>query len=393
MRIVLTGGATGGHVIPFEPIVDALRVVYAEQKESLPGWIDASRLDIYFLGVLTEPAARYFEQLGVKAIHIPSGKLRRYPSAQTVGDLLGRLPLGVLKALLQMWRIMPDAVISKGGFGSLPTSVAAVFYRIPFLLHESDAVLGLANRVMASWASVITVGYADTRRTIQYYKNKTLVTGTPVRALPARPDPAAIKREYGLPDSKPMLLVIGGSQGAKQINDVVLQVLPSLVHDMAVIHVTGSEHEAAVKQRATEVLKSAPAVQNYKVFGYLPRILPVMAAADVVLSRAGATSLAELAHVRKASIVVPLSGAAQDHQRHNAAVLEAAGAARVLDPDNLGRSLLEQSIRDILNHPEIRATLETNIALLDKPRAARDIAELAFKLARGFAPRQGAAKE
>src|SRR3989344_3358245 len=85
-----------------------------------------------------------------------------------------------------------------------------------------------------------------------------------------------------------MLLVIGGSQGAKQINDVVLQVLPSLVHDMAVIHVTGSEHEAAVKQRATEVLKSAPAVQNYKVFGYLPRILPVMAAADVVLSRAGA---------------------------------------------------------------------------------------------------------
>src|SRR3989344_6984227 len=157
MRVVLTGGATGGHLVPFEPIADALRALHQEQRDSLPAWLEKNKLEIYFLGVLNEEARAFFKRLGITAIHIPTGKLRRYASTQTVPDILFRLPFGIALALFQMWRIMPDVVISKGGYGGIPVAMAAVVYRIPFLLHESDAVSGLANRMMARWASVITV--------------------------------------------------------------------------------------------------------------------------------------------------------------------------------------------------------------------------------------------
>lgn len=389
MRIVLTGSAAGGHLVPLEPIIEALRTVHKEQLPQLPVWLDRTKLSLYFLGLLDETGRELFRRLDVKVIALPSGKVRRYPSWATLPDLLVRLPWGVLLALFHMWRIMPDVVISKGGFGSVPVVLAALFYRIPFLLHESDAVSGLANRLMSAWASAVTVGYAMTRQSIRFYREKAIITGTPVRSDLAIMGKDEAKKSFGFAPALPVLLVMGGSQGAQQINDILLQVLPALLPDMGVIHLTGRNNFAAVKAAADEVLAKVAHRRRYQPFDYLTdRMGAALSAAEVVVTRAGATALAEVAHLRKATIIVPLDSAAQDHQRLNAAVFEMAQAARVIDPANLGRAIFLQNIRDVMNDADIRETLENNIATLDRPRAARDIAQLTFKLAQGFAPRQ-----
>lgn len=389
MRIVLTGGGSGGHLIPFEPIVDALRHVYLEQKDALPRWIDKGKLQIYFLGVSDQATRDFFQHFDVRVIDIPAAKLRRYPSPRTLSDVLFRLPIGLIKALWQLWWLMPDAVISKGGYGSMPVALAATFYRIPFLLHESDAVSGLANRLMASLAAVVTVGFAATRHEMLNYKSKTIVTGTPVRKQLLRDTPVEAKRYFGFDEEEPVLLVTGGSQGAEQLNELVLEVLPSLIEDMGIIHLTGLLHFEKVHAAAKELLMSSSRSFAYRPFGYLTDDIGwALTASDMVVSRAGATALAELAFLRKPAVVIPLATAAQDHQRENAAVYDAAGAVRLISPENLGRALFEQNVRAVMFDKTLRDTLSTNITRLSHPRAAHDIADLAFKLALGLQPFQ-----
>lgn len=389
MRIVLTGGGSGGHLTPLEPIIDALRAEFQQGREQLPVWIDRSRLEIYFLGVVDKETRDFFTRLQVPVVHIPAGKLRRYPSARTIVDLLFRLPLGVVKAVMQMWRIMPDVVVSKGGYSSIPTCLAASFYRIPFLLHESDAISGLSNRRMAPLAAVITVGFAATRHEIRYYKGKTVVTGTPVRTPLFREEQAAAKRHFGFAPDEPVLLVMGGSQGAAQLNQVVLESLSALLPEMGIIHLAGPALLADVEQEAQERLQHVSSLHPYRVFGYLTDTIgQAIVAADAVVTRAGATALAELAYARKPVVLVPLASAAQDHQRQNATIFDAAQAAIVLSPENLGRALFVQSVRTAMFDQQLRETLTTNITQLAHPNAARDIAALTFKLAHGLAPVQ-----
>ena len=393
MRIVLTGGGTGGHMIPLEPLVEMLRTVHQETKDQLPVWIDRERLDIYFLGVLDKQNSEFFNRLGLKTINIPAAKLRRYAAWQTVTDILWRLPIGLSKALWQMWRIMPDAVISKGGYGSIPVCVAAFVYRIPLLVHESDAVLGLANRLTANWAQVITVGFAATRHDMGYHQRKTIVTGTPVRPGLARETSASAKRLFGFEETEPVVLIMGGSQGAAKINELTLQILPELITQAGLIHLAGVTNAAAVKTEADRILRSVGRQEKYKIFGALTdKMGAALMAADLVISRAGATSLAELAHLRKAAILIPLANAAQDHQRINAQIMEVAEAVRVISQENLGRNILLQNIRNLLDDKEIREVLRQNIGRFDYPNAARDIAQLTFRLARCLVPFQSIRK-
>lgn len=389
MRIVLTGGGTGGHMIPFEPLVEMLRRVHQETKEELPVWIERNKMDLYFLGVMDSESKEFYKRLGLKTVGIPAGKLRRYPSWQTVTDVLWRMPIGFILALWHMWRIMPDAVISKGGYGSVPVGLAAFIYRVPLLLHESDAVMGLANKLMANWAQVITVGFAATRHEMGYHKRKTIVTGTPVRPGLARENSAGAKRLFGFGENEPVVLIMGGSQGAEKINSLTLEILPDLSEKAGVIHLAGVNNLATVKAGADRILAAGPRKHAYKLFGALTDHMgAALMAADLVVSRAGATSLAELARLRKPAIIVPLALAAQDHQRANAQLMEVAEAVRVISQENLGRNILLQNIYNLLDDVEIRDILKQNIARFDYPNAARDIAQLTFRLARGMVPFQ-----
>jgi len=394
MRIVLTGGGTGGHLVPLQPLIETLRTVHQEKKEKLPRWIDRDNLQIYFMGVADEQMEQFLNDLGVKVVKIPAGKLRRYSSPRTFTDLLFRLPVGLMKAMWQMWRVMPDVVISKGGYGSLPVGLAATIYRVPLLLHESDAVMGLANIIMANWAEVITVGMPATRHNMRYHKRKTILTGTPVRKGLARESKAASKRMFDIDEDEPVLLVMGGSQGATKINEMALEILPIILEEMAVIHITGEDHIEQVKKEARELIGPSDRENYYKPVGYLKEKMgPALMAADLVITRAGATSLAELAHLRKPTIIIPLPSSAQDHQVTNAQVFEVADAARLISQENLGKTMLVQNIKDLMESEQMRETLSANIRRFDYPNAARDISKIAFKLATGLVPFQSRIKD
>lgn len=389
MRIVLTGGGTGGHITPFEPIIAALRTLFVEQKDSLPSRLDRGELSLTFLGSLTPKARELFAQYDVPAIHVPSGKLRRYASGLTIIDLLFRLPVGVVLALIHVWRVMPDVVISKGGYGSVPVVLAAVFYRIPILLHESDAVPGISNVLTVRFATAVAVGFVAAKKALGRWEYKTIVTGTPTHLQLRTPSRQEARTVFELPEHETVVLVFGGSQGAKQLNEALLQVLPSLIVDFAIIHATGPNHFQAVSTVAEQLLANSPRKHFYKPYPYLGETMPAaLVAADAVVSRAGATTLAELAHIRKPALLVPLASSAHDHQRKNAEAYEAAGAALVLDPNNVGKHLFEQNIRRLAGDQELRAALQKNLATMDYPNAARDIAQLAFQLARGLAPQK-----
>lgn len=387
MRIALTGGGTGGHVTPLEPIVESLRVVYGEKKDELPGRVDPGELDVKFFGVASKETRELFDRIDVPVINVLSGKLRRYASVMTLIDLMFMLPAGIAQSLWHMWHFMPDVVISKGGYGSIPIVLAAVFYRIPVLLHESDSVPGLTNRTLAKLATTVALGMPDAREGLEKMVNKVFITGTPVRSeVSANVNQAAARREFGFEADDKVLLVTGGSQGAAQINELVLKTLAQLIADTAIIHVTGPENERAVSAVVRELLQASSRKDKYVAIGYLDDMHVAYAAADAVVTRAGATTLAEIARVRKPCLIIPLDGAAGDHQRVNARIFEKFGAARVLDPVNLMPNLFERNVKDILENESLREEMKDNLKRMDYPEAARDIAEFAISLACGIVP-------
>lgn len=387
MRIVLTGGGTGGHVMPFEPIVEALRALHAQEKNSLPGFLDPEDLDLFFLGVTTPEIDELFKRHDIPVRHIPSGKRRRYFSILNGIDMICKLPFGMIVALFRMWQIMPDIVVSKGGYGSVPSVFAAFIYRIPILLHESDVVPGSANTSLMKFASAITVGFSVSREYLTTFTPKLFVTGTPVRMSISGSTKQSAKQTFGFSPDEPLVLVMGGSQGAKQINETLLAILPTVVEKMSVLHITGATQYEAVSKVAVEILAKSPHASRYKSVPYLGETMAqALRAADIAVCRAGASSLAEIARLRIPSLIIPLDGAANDHQRKNALAFEAAGAALILDPANLSPHLLEQSIMRLTSDSSLQETLSNNLEALDFPNAAVDIAKLVFQLASGFRP-------
>ncbi len=387
MRIVLTGGGTGGHVMPFESIIEALRTSHVQDKASLPEFLEPNELEISFLGVTTPEGEALFKKYDVPAYHIPSGKRRRYFSLKNITDAVYYLPLGIAMALWRMWKIMPDAVLSKGGYASVPTCLAAVFYRIPILLHESDVVPGSSNMFLARFASAITLGFAVAREYFSAWPSKLFVTGTPIRMFVSANQKSTAKQSFGFSPDTPVLLVMGGSQGAEQINEALLACITDIVEHTAVIHITGQLHYEAVTKIASEFLVTSKNKERYKPYAYLTNQMTMaLSAADAALARAGASSLAEIARLRIPSLIIPLSSSANDHQRKNALAFEAAGGALVLDPTNVSPNLLKQSLIRLITDAELRATLAKNLEGLDFPNAALDIAKLAMQLASGFRP-------
>ncbi len=386
MRIILTGGGSGGHVIPFEPIIEALRAQHVTATKTLARRLDPERLDITFIGVADKKTHEFFRRHDVPTVSIVSGKIRRYLSWKNPVDVFFRLPIGLLQAAFHMWRIMPDVVISKGGYGSLPVSLAAVLYRIPVLLHESDAAPGATNALLVRFATAVAVGFETTKEYLDKWQYKTFVTGTPVRAQFTTISKKEGKQTFGLPANEPLLVVLGGSQGAQQINELLLKLLPELITEMAIIHITGPDHYEAVSTVAKELISHSGRKHLYQAWPYLTDTMAAaLAAADGIVSRAGST-LAEISHLRTPTLLIPLEGAANDHQRKNAQAYEAAGAALVLEPTNLGGNIFKQNINRIMKDEALRKTLAENLEHLDFPRAGQNIASLAFQLAEGFAP-------
>lgn len=390
MRIVLTGGGSGGHLTPLLAVAEALRRAEEERVLKIP----ASRgidLEVLYVGVVTDLDRSFLEGANTPFIHIPSGKIRRYllGAGPTMLDVFVRLPIGILRALWRIYILMPDVVFSKGGYGSVPVVIASWIYRIPVLLHETDVVPGMANRKLAPFVSAVAVGFRASEK--HFPPKKVFVSGTPLReAFLESPTRPSARQTLGLHDRKPVIFVTGGSQGAQRINTVVIECLTRLLPEYQFIHQVGRVNLPPIQNLIAETFRNFPDIQDYHPVGFLDEVEMALAyaAADLVICRAGGTTLAELAAVGKPSILIPLRGAANDHQWENAYLYRETGAAIVLDETNLSPPLLESTIRRLFQNSSDLELMTARVRELGRPSAADDLAQLLVTMGAGYAPRK-----
>ncbi|MCH8748118.1 glycosyltransferase [Patescibacteria group bacterium] len=368
LKVVLTGGGTGGHVLPLIPLAQALKEV------------STTSIELTFMGVLGAESVKQLRAEGIDCLAIPSGKLRRYFDLRTVVDLLIKLPVGIGLALWQVAKLKPHVAVSKGGFGSLPTVIACRVLGVPILLHESDTTPGLANRIAARLSAVIATSWAQTTETLARFDGSVVRVGIPVRAEIGAQSLGEAKQAWNLSVTDPVILILGGSQGAQQLNDLVLTTLPQLLKTASVIHITGPDNHQAVLAQSALIPAQTTSEHRYLCLPYLTdTFASALSSADVVVTRAGATTLAELARTGSAAILLPLAGAAGGHQAKNAAVLTEAGAAITLEADVAAKDFGERIVA-LLRDDLARERLSNRIKLFDYPRAASVLAALALHL-------------
>lgn len=345
-KIIITGGGTAGHVYPGLSVAESL-------KQKMPD------IEILWIGSKKGIEQRIVTEAGIDYCGILTGKLRRYFSIKNFLDLF-RIIIGFLQSQRILKKYKPDLVFSKGGFVSVPPVAAAGFKKIPVYSHESDISPGLATKLNTTFSDKIFVSYEKTREYFQ--EEKTILSGNPVRSAIYK---ANAKRGKELIDTenKKIILVIGGSLGALQINKLIEENLEDLCKKYFIIHQTGSHHFE----------KKLP--NSYRRYEYIGKELPdFLAMADLVISRAGASALWENAALGKASILIPLgTESSRGDQEKNAEYFKDAGAAIVLK-GKVSPEQLYTEIESLMNNEDKRKKMQLSASRLAKEKAADFIA-------------------
>lgn len=353
MKILLTGGGTGGHLFPLIAVIRQIKKLNISAEFLFIG-PDAFSRDI-------------LQQEQIRCKFILSGKLRRYPSFRSMLDIFGFI-LGFLQCLWHILIAMPDVVFSKGGYGSLPVVLVSWLYRIPILIHESDSIPGLTNSISARLAKRIGVAFSEA---IKYFPaSKTALVGNPVRKEILNGSKEMAKEIFHLSGGKPILFIIGGSQGAQAINEIILNSLPRILEKCEVVHQCGEKNYENLKKIMGEK-------QNYYLFPFLDenQLKNAYAAADLIIARAGAGSIFEIAACGKPSILIPLPGSAAEHQKENAYNYAKSGATIVLEQANLTLNFFQNRIIQLLENPALLQKMGECAKNFYKPDAAEKIAE------------------
>ncbi len=367
LRILLTGGGTGGHIYPIVAVTDELRNIAQEKNIAI---------ELLYLGAPGD-FARILTDNGIAVSKILDSKWRRYFDLRNITDI-PKFFLSCFQAVWKIFWIMPDVLFSKGGPGSLPVILACRFYRIPVFIHESDTIPGLSNRLGSRFASWIGLAFESAKDAFKV-KAVVEVVGNPIRRslLSKLDNPAALKRALGFNENLPLLLILGSSQGASRINDFILDSLPLLLGDTQLLHQTGANNFNQVSQESQSILKtlSSDLQQRYHPTPYFDKnYSDVLQAADIIVSRASAT-IFEIAAFGKPSILIPLPESAGDHQRVNACAYAKSGAAIVIEGDNLKPNIFITQLRQLLTTPGKLQAMSAAALEFAKPDAARKIAE------------------
>jgi UDP-N-acetylglucosamine--N-acetylmuramyl-(pentapeptide) pyrophosphoryl-undecaprenol N-acetylglucosamine transferase len=371
MKIVLTGGGTGGHFYPLISVAQEINSLVAEHQLVKP--------ELYYLS-----NAPYDEQLlfenEITYKHIFSGKMRTYLSLKNGIDFFRTL-FGIPHALYVLYKIWPDIVFSKGGYVSVPVTIAARILRIPVFVHDSDSVPGRANLLAGKWAARIAISYPEAVDHFKYPK-RVAYTGNPIRKevkIPATRDAHA---HFEFVPDVPVVVIVGGSQGAEAINSTVLQSIKELVKHFQVIHQVGEANVAPYKELARVELKGHEHAHRYRVFGTLnaEQLRHAAGCADIFISRAGSGSIFEIANWEVPSILVPIPGSVSRDQRENAYAYARTGAAEVIEQENFTPHVVHNELSRILADKELLATMRAAAREFKRPDAGRDIAQEIMKI-------------
>jgi len=359
MLYLLAGGGTGGHLMPgialaqhFKTLQPNAEVLFAVSQSGR----DMQALQRYEMDGSVWDARRWTDWIDL-------------PTFVTVNSV------AIMRALVRMIRLSPDVVVALGGYVSAFPAIAGLLLRKPLVLLEQNVIPGRVNRMLARRASLICCQWQESVRSFPITV-PVVVTGNPVRRElleggPEQAQPGGHASQFaGLTDGPPTVLVMGGSQGAHSVNEAMTASLPRLLHnapDVQFIHLTGQadrEQVAAAYQRANV---------RACVLDYLEDIGPAYRCADVVVSRAGGTSLAEITALGKAAVLIPYPHAADDHQRANARALAHCGAAEMIDPDQLTPDILAAKVETLLRDESLRRGMSLRAREKSRLRAAADI--------------------
>ena len=362
MRLVFVGGGTGGHFYPLIAVAEAVR-----ERDRVAG----EESDLIYIG--PEPYNKSaLDSVGLRFVYCPAGKRRLYRSILNWLDYF-KIISGFFVAFFKLLWLYPDAIMSKGGYTSVPVILAAWLLRIPIVIHESDSVAGRANMFAARFARYVAIAYPDVSK--HFPKEKTALVGIPIRSafFKTTPDPFGA---LGIPNDKPVILVTGGSSGAVRINDFILRSLTRLLPKYTVIHQVGDQNVDRVTADASALFQDRAVLDHYFVFGHLEQdqFVAALESASLVLTRAGSTTLFEIALKGKPSIVIPIPEDVSRDQRTNAYTYARATGASVLEEHNLSDDLLVAEIERILGDQAIVSEMHTKAAAFTTPKAADTLA-------------------
>lgn len=362
MKILLTGGGTGGHLIP-------LLAVVAELRRRDP------EAEFLFVGPRSDFNAD-LRQAGIEVREVNAGKWRRYFSLTNFSDIFRTL-VGIDEAIVHMLKFRPDVVFSKGGFASVPAVVGAWMLMIPVLTHESDTVPGWANRLIGKCAAKVFISFPQAER--YFAKSKVIVSGNPVRQDLLSGQRERARTLFGLQEDLPIVLVFGGSQGAQHINGFLLASLGRILEKFQVIHVCGMKNYEEIEKKIAGL--GLAHKNRYKVYPYLSEEMKdAFALSDFVISRAGANSLSEIIALQKPSLIIPLPSAANNHQFLNAQYFADEGMVLLAEEKELTDDKLAERLFELEDkQEEIRENIEKFNRARGGKRPAETIAEEILK--------------
>lgn len=371
MKILLTGGGSGGHFYPLMAVAGALMAMADQEKIAVMS-VSYMAENYYDKNVLL--------QNGVTFKKIYAGKMRRYFSFINIIDAIKIIP-GIVKSLIIMYFNFPDVVFSKGGHESFPPVLAARILGVPIIIHESDAIPGKSNVWAGKFAKRIAVSFAESAK--YFSEDKVAFTGNPIRKEFFIRDVLGAKEFFKLEENVPIILILGGSLGSQNINDNVLDILPDLLEKYQIIHQCGKNNYNSCTGRVSLILEKSSTKNKYKLFSSLnfDEMRMAYGSADLVVSRAGAGSIFEIAASGLPSIVIPLRGSAQEHQRENAYAYAKTGSAVVLEEDNLKPHILKSEIDRLLGDKEELVKMSESAKKFAKPNASETIAREIIRLA------------
>ncbi len=374
MRILFTGGGSGGHFYPIISVAEELNSLVKEKR--------LLELELFYMSPTPYNAGILFEN-GITYKKNSAGKVRLgggvFKLFRNFFDLF-KTGWGVLVSIIAVYRLYPDVVFGKGGYASFPALLAARILRIPVVIHESDTLPGRVNLWAGKFAQRVAVSYRDAVN--KFPAGRAVYTGQPVRKDIATPSASGAREYLKIEEGLPVILVLGGSQGARRINDAVLGGLKSLVGKYAIIHQAGPNNIAEVKATAEAILFDSPHKDRYKVFDYLDSLAMRMAAgiATVAVSRAG-SSIFEIAAWRIPAIIIPINPRTSRDQHTNAFAFARAGGCEVIEEDNLTPNILASEIDRLVENAPAREKMQEADKLFYKGDAARLIAEEILKIA------------
>jgi len=364
MKILFTGGGTGGHFYPIIALAEALRRVAEEDKLVMP--------KLYYMSDAPYNPKALFEH-NIKFVYVPAGKLRPYFSFLNLWDYF-KIFWGGIIGLIRMFFIFPDVVFGKGAYASFPALLAARILGIPVMIHDSDSIPGRVNLWAGRFAERVALSYPEA---VKYFApDKTAVTGNPIREGILVPVKNGALEYLDLAPEVPVVLILGGSSGAVRINDTVMGALDTLVNKCQIIHQVGKANVEDCRKQSSVILANNPNKQRYKMFDYLNDTAMRMAAgaANLVVSRGG-SAIFEIANWGLPSIIIPIPESISHDQKTNAYTYARGGGAVVIDEENLTPSVLFAEIKRLLDDEALRATMSAAALKYSNQDAGRTIAK------------------